>query len=324
MERKGEEEKGGKIEASISPQVANPRLWQGSGETAHLYSCNGSRLWKKEERDLNEGEEGRGEGEKHGKRGVRGDGITIKVNGERGERKSRKGVARKKGRSKKRSFHPGSRMKHEMPTGGMMNNRHDSLHPLSLSTLSLNSHTVISVADSVLWLLTRGSLWLDLYSDWVTSCHHIYLSLHHHIWSVGIGHSLITSSSHVHNSGEHFILLFCSYTQLVIMASEEGDSRLGSDSKVCVNGDRVRSSFLELIKSKAHFHKPGENYTTDGYVRTENTDRLLKEHLEYTKGQVRTRFPPEPNGILHIGHAKAININFGYAKAHGGVCFLRW
>lgn len=40
--------------------------------------------------------------------------------------------------------------------------------------------------------------------------------------------------------------------------------------------------------------------------------------------KVRTRFPPEPNGILHIGHAKAININFGYAQAHAGVCFLRY
>lgn len=40
--------------------------------------------------------------------------------------------------------------------------------------------------------------------------------------------------------------------------------------------------------------------------------------------QVRTRFPPEPNGILHIGHAKAININFGYAAANNGVCFLRY
>lgn len=38
---------------------------------------------------------------------------------------------------------------------------------------------------------------------------------------------------------------------------------------------------------------------------------------------MRTRFPPEPNGILHIGHAKAININFGVAKAHDGICFLR-
>ena len=40
--------------------------------------------------------------------------------------------------------------------------------------------------------------------------------------------------------------------------------------------------------------------------------------------QVRTRFPPEPNGILHIGHAKAININFGYAAAKGGTCYLRY
>jgi glutaminyl-tRNA synthetase len=39
---------------------------------------------------------------------------------------------------------------------------------------------------------------------------------------------------------------------------------------------------------------------------------------------VRTTFPPEPNGILHIGHAKAININFGYAAANDGVCFLRY
>lgn len=82
--------------------------------------------------------------------------------------------------------------------------------------------------------------------------------------------------------------------------------------------------FIRLITSKAHFHKPGENYTTEGYVKTEHTDRLLKEHLAFTKGQVRTRFPPEPNGILHIGHAKAININFGYAKGNDGICFLRY
>ncbi|KAL2761060.1 hypothetical protein ACRALDRAFT_1038002 [Sodiomyces alcalophilus JCM 7366] len=39
---------------------------------------------------------------------------------------------------------------------------------------------------------------------------------------------------------------------------------------------------------------------------------------------VVTRFPPEPNGFLHIGHAKAIAVNFGFAKYHGGVCYLRY
>nr|CAG4634624.1 EOG090X01EL [Alona affinis] len=84
------------------------------------------------------------------------------------------------------------------------------------------------------------------------------------------------------------------------------------------------STMTELMKNKVHFHKPGENYKTDGYVITDKTMDLLKEHLKITGGQVRTRFPPEPNGILHIGHAKAININFGYAAVHDGICFLRY
>ncbi|MGD2166998.1 MAG: glutamine--tRNA ligase/YqeY domain fusion protein [Gammaproteobacteria bacterium] len=41
-------------------------------------------------------------------------------------------------------------------------------------------------------------------------------------------------------------------------------------------------------------------------------------------GRVQTRFPPEPNGYLHIGHAKAICINFGIAADFGGHCFLRF
>ncbi|CAH2238779.1 jg11657 [Pararge aegeria aegeria] len=83
------------------------------------------------------------------------------------------------------------------------------------------------------------------------------------------------------------------------------------------------TSMPELMK-KLPFHAPGENYRTDGYIVTPNTKKLIEEHLKITSGKVRTRFPPEPNGILHIGHAKAININFGYAAAHDGICFLRY
>ena len=43
----------------------------------------------------------------------------------------------------------------------------------------------------------------------------------------------------------------------------------------------------------------------------------------HTSG-IHTRFPPEPNGYLHIGHAKSICLNFGLAKNNGGICNLRF
>ncbi|KCV72862.1 hypothetical protein H696_00435 [Fonticula alba] len=63
-------------------------------------------------------------------------------------------------------------------------------------------------------------------------------------------------------------------------------------------------------------HKPGENPQID--------PKLMEQHLAFTKGKVFTRFPPEPNGFLHIGHAKAMNFNFRYAELHGGNCYLRF
>ncbi|XP_073086676.1 glutamine--tRNA ligase isoform X4 [Manis javanica] len=106
---------------------------------------------------------------------------------------------------------------------------------------------------------------------------------------------------------------------------EAADRRTAKD--VVENGEAASQalSLMEQLRGEAlKFHKPGENYKTPGYVTTPHTMDLLKQHLEITGGQVRTRFPPEPNGILHIGHAKAINFNFGYAKANNGICFLRF
>lgn len=52
-------------------------------------------------------------------------------------------------------------------------------------------------------------------------------------------------------------------------------------------------------------------------------DAIDKNLAEGVYTRVQTRFPPEPNGYLHIGHAKAICIDFGTAKKYGGLCNLR-
>ncbi|KAI5170609.1 glutaminyl-tRNA synthetase [Nematocida sp. LUAm3] len=63
-------------------------------------------------------------------------------------------------------------------------------------------------------------------------------------------------------------------------------------------------------------HTPFTNY--------QNHPNLLINHIKRTNGQVRVRFPPEPNGHLHIGHAKAMSINFGYKEFFNGWISLRY
>jgi glutaminyl-tRNA synthetase len=63
-----------------------------------------------------------------------------------------------------------------------------------------------------------------------------------------------------------------------------------------------------------------ENETTD-FIRQRIEKDLASNVLD--KGVI-TRFPPEPNGFLHIGHAKSICLNFGVAQEYGGETFLRF
>ena len=55
-------------------------------------------------------------------------------------------------------------------------------------------------------------------------------------------------------------------------------------------------------------------------------EQLVEQDLAEGKngGRIQTRFPPEPNGYLHIGHAKAICMDFGVAEKYNGVCNLRF
>lgn len=64
-------------------------------------------------------------------------------------------------------------------------------------------------------------------------------------------------------------------------------------------------------------------------VSNERSLNFLEEIIEKSLAdgavkQIHTRFPPEPNGYLHIGHAKSICLNFGLAKRYGGLCNLRF
>jgi glutaminyl-tRNA synthetase len=65
---------------------------------------------------------------------------------------------------------------------------------------------------------------------------------------------------------------------------------------------------------------------TDSTAPSDFIRDIIREDIRTDKygGRVQTRFPPEPNGYAHIGHAKSICLNFGVAKEFGGLCNLRF
>lgn len=93
-----------------------------------------------------------------------------------------------------------------------------------------------------------------------------------------------------------------------------------SDNAVTQGSDAAQRAKSRKVVFEEGFlgalHKPGEN--------PQIKPELRDKHLAATGGRIHTRFPPEPNGYLHIGHCKAIFVDFGYAAHHGGRTYLRF
>ena len=88
-------------------------------------------------------------------------------------------------------------------------------------------------------------------------------------------------------------------------------------------------NLLESNAGAAPVESPAESSTessTESGGRSNFIRDIIIQDIKAGKhgGRVQTRFPPEPNGYLHIGHAKAICLDFGLAAEFGGQCNLRF
>ena len=109
---------------------------------------------------------------------------------------------------------------------------------------------------------------------------------------------------------------------------------LGEPSKEDGQKKKKAKQPKEEKKEKKQEVETNNNETTTGkilsdiigrdIVAAKNSEEALRKHREATGGKVMTRFPPEPNGYLHIGHAKAMRFNFTVASENGGLTYLRF
>jgi glutaminyl-tRNA synthetase len=98
--------------------------------------------------------------------------------------------------------------------------------------------------------------------------------------------------------------------------SDEDIRRRKRENAAAIAAASTEDGSRVFVGEVAQLHRPGEN--------VQISEEIMKNHLKATGGKVVTRFPPEPNGFLHIGHAKAMNLNFHYAESHNGICYLRY
>lgn len=103
-----------------------------------------------------------------------------------------------------------------------------------------------------------------------------------------------------------------------------GDGECSKDG-IEVSVRTKKENDMVKVKSKAKVgeaidvdHDPMDACFEVGWLRD------VYREIVTSSADVITRFPPEPNGYLHIGHAKAIAVNFGFAKHYGGKCYLRY
>ena len=103
---------------------------------------------------------------------------------------------------------------------------------------------------------------------------------------------------------------------VVVTVPRIGRNKIGTDT-----GPEVATFVVVSSGSKPTSEANAEPNSGPDFIRAKVIDDLASQRLG---AQVRTRFPPEPNGFLHIGHAKAIGTNFGIAEQFDGVCNLRF